>query len=86
MPKGQPPEQNIDRVVADILSSMSLKEKSIIARMDEKSLPYLQYAFDIYISPHIANDMEAGREIIQRVWQALQKAHRIRIVSQGEKA
>ena len=35
---------DMQRIVAGILSGMSLKEKSLIAQMDEKSLPYLQYA------------------------------------------
>jgi hypothetical protein len=75
--------QDLDRIVADILSGMSLKEKALIARMSEKSLPYLQYAFDVYVSRDIEDDPEAGREIIKRVWQTLQKTHRIRIVRES---
>jgi len=75
----------MQRIVADILSGMSLKEKSLIAQMDEKSLPYLQYAFDVYISKNAGEDPEAGREIMKRVWQTLQETHRIRIVKDVEK-
>lgn len=71
---------DLERVVADILSSMSLKEKSLIANMDEKSLPYLQYAFDIYISRRIGDDPKTGRDIMVRIWQTLQETHRIRLV------
>jgi len=71
---------DIDRIVADILSAMSLKEKSLIANMDEKSLPYLQYAFDVYISRNIGDDPETGREVMKRIWQTLQDTHRIRLV------
>lgn len=71
---------DMDRIVADILSGMSLKEKALIAHMNEKSLPYLQYAFDVYISRDIGDDPETGREIMKRLWQTLQKTHRIRIV------
>ena len=75
----------MQRIVADILSGMSLKEKSLIAQMDEKSLPYLQYAFDVYISKNTGDDSETGREIMKRVWQTLQETHRIRIVREGGK-
>jgi hypothetical protein len=76
---------DMQRIVADILSGMSLKEKSLIAQMDEKSLPYLQYAFDVYISKNVGDDPETGREIMKRVWQTLQETHRIRIVGKRAK-
>lgn len=79
----QYPSDDIDEFVADILSTMSLKEKSLIANMDEESLPYLQYAFDVYISRDIGDDPETGREIMKRVWQTLKKTHRIRLVKEG---
>ena len=74
---------DMDRIVADILSGMSLKEKALIANMDKKSLPYLQYAFDVYISRNIGDDQETGQEIMKRVWQTLQETHRIRIVRES---
>ncbi|MGA6926307.1 MAG: hypothetical protein WBY88_11540 [Desulfosarcina sp.] len=70
----------LDRIAADILAGMSLKEKSLIANMDGKSLPYLQYAFDVYIGPAAGDAPDVGRKIMQRIWQTLQKTHRIRIV------
>ena len=80
MKKDAPPILNIDLIVTDILAAMSLKEKSIIANMDEKSLPYLQYAFDVYISRRIGNDPEQGEEIMKQVWKTLKQTHRIRLV------
>jgi len=71
---------DMQQSVVDILSGMSLKEKALIANMDEKSLPYLQYAFDVYISKDAGDDPQTGREIMRRVWQTLQRTHRIRIV------
>ena len=70
----------------DILAGMSLKEKALIANMDEKSLPYLQYAFDVYISREVDNDPETGQEIMQRIWQTLQETHRIRLVNVSGKS
>ena len=74
------PSPDMNRIVAGILSGMSLKEKSLIANMDRKSLPYLQYAFDVYLSKDIGNDPETGQEVMRRIWQTLQETHRIRLV------
>lgn len=78
-----PPPPDMDRIVADILSGMSLKEKALIANMDAKSLPYLQYAFDVYLAKDISDDPETGQEIMKRIWQTLQETHRIRVVKEG---
>ncbi len=69
--------------MGDILSGMSLKEKSLIANMDKKNLPYLQYAFDVYISKDIGDDPETGQEIMKRIWRTLQETHRIRLVKKS---
>jgi hypothetical protein len=71
---------DLQRIADDIIAGMSLKEKSLIAHMDAESLPYLQYAFDIYISREIGDDDRWGPEIMRRVWQRLQGTHRIRLV------
>ena len=86
MKQGKNTPLDMQRIVAGILSGMSLKEKSLIAQMDEKSLPYLQYAFDVYISKSAGDDPETGREIMKQIWQTLQETHRIRIVREGEKS
>lgn len=83
MKKNEQPSRDMALIVSDILAGMSLKEKSLIANMDEKSLPYLQYAFDVYISKSIGNDQETGRMIMKRVWQVLQETHRIRLVQKN---
>jgi len=77
------PSPEMDRIVADILSGMTLKEKSLIANMEGKSLPYLQYAFDVYLSADVGDDPDSGQEIMRRIWQTLQDTHRIRLVKKG---
>jgi hypothetical protein len=77
------PSPDMDRIVANILSGMSLKEKSLIANMDGKSLPYLQYAFDVYLAKDVGDDPDSGQEIMRRIWQTLQDTHRIRLVKKG---
>ena len=74
----------VDRIVDDILEGMSLKEKSLIAHMDERSLPYLQYAFDVYISREAGDDAELGQAIMKRIWQRLQATHRIHLVGKDD--
>ena len=37
---------DIDQIFQEILADMPLKEKAIIANLDEDKVPYLQYAFD----------------------------------------
>ena len=83
MKNSKRPTPDINRTVADILSGMSLKEKSLIANMDDKSLPYLQYAFDVYLSQGVGDTPETGQEIMRRIWQTLQETHRIRLVRKG---
>ena len=80
MASDHPSAEPLQRIVNEILAGMSLKEKSLIARMSDRSLPYLQYAFDIYIDRQIGDDPELGRQIIQLLWQRLQETHRIRLV------
>lgn len=80
MAANRPSAEQMQGIVSDILAGMSLKEKSLIAHMKAESLPYLQYAFDIYIDRQVGNDPELGREIIRLLWQRLQTTHRIRLV------
>jgi hypothetical protein len=80
MASDRPSADQLQQIVSEILAGMSLKEKSLIAHMSARSLPYLQYAFDIYIERQIGNDPELGREIIQLLWERLQETHRIRLV------
>ncbi len=80
MAANRPSAKQMQRIVSDILAGMSLKEKSLIAHMKAESLPYLQYAFDIYIDRQVGNDTELGRDIIRLLWQRLQETHRIRLV------
>jgi hypothetical protein len=76
----RPDPPDIDAIAEEILAGMSLKERSLIAYMEERSLPYLQYAFDIYLTPELGDDPELGRAIMKRIWQRLQATHRIRLV------
>ena len=71
---------NIDQIVHDILADMPLKEKAIIANLDEDKVPYLQYAFDVCIRSQLGEDDEMGKDVMHRIWEVLQETHRVRCV------
>ena len=69
---------NIDQIVQEILADIPLKEKAIIANLDEEKVPYLQYAFDACIKDQLGKDDETSKDVMHRVWEVLQETHRIR--------
>ena len=70
----------IDQIVQDILADMPLKEKAIIANLDENKVPYLQYAFDVCIRSQLGKDDEMGKDVMHRIWEVLQETYRVRCV------
>jgi len=74
---------NIDHIVQEILADMPLKEKAIIANLDEDKVPYLQYlqyAFDVCIRGQLGEDDEMSKDVMHRIWEVLQETHRVRCV------
>jgi hypothetical protein len=78
--KIMPDTSNIDEMVQEILADMPLKEKAIIANLDEDKVPYLQHAFDVCISGQLCEDDEMGKDVMHRIWEILQETHRVRFV------
>ena len=70
------PSDDIDQIVSEILAGMSLREKVVIAQLDEEDLPYLQYTFDVCIG--VGDEM--GMDVMCRMWKVLQRTHRLRVV------
>jgi hypothetical protein len=68
----------IDQIVRDILADMPLKEKAVIANLDEDKVPYLQYAFDTCIRSQLGKDDEMGKDVMHRIWEVLKETHRVR--------
>ena len=69
---------DLDHIVQDILKDMPLKEKAIIANLDEEKVPYLQYAFDTCIRSQLGKDDEMSKDVMHRIWEVLQQTHRVR--------
>ena len=74
---------DIDQIVRDILGDMPLKEKAIIANLDEDRVPYLQYAFDVCIRGQLVQDDEMSKDVMHRIWEVLQETHRVRCLNSG---
>ena len=79
-------QSDIDQIVQDILADMSLKEKAAIANLDEDKVPYLQYGFDTCVRSQTGNDDQLAKDVMYRIWKALQGTHRIRSVKQKGQA
>lgn len=71
----------LDQIAQDILADMPLKEKAIIANLDEGKVPYLQFAFDTCIRSQLGKDDEMSKDVMHRIWEVLQETHRIRSVN-----
>ncbi len=71
---------DIDQIVQEILADMPLKEKAVIANLDEDKVPYLQYAFDVCIRGQLGKDDEMGKDVMHRMWEVLQETHRVRVM------
>jgi hypothetical protein len=71
---------DIDQIVQDILADMPLKEKAIIANLDEDKVPYLRYAFDACIRGQLGQDDQMGKDVMHLIWEVLQETHRVRCV------
>jgi hypothetical protein len=71
---------DIDQLVQEILADMPLKEKAIIANLDEDKGPYLQYAFDVCIKSQLGKDDEMSKDVMHRIWEVLQDTYRVRCV------
>ena len=71
---------DIDQIVQEIISDISLKEKAAIANLDEDKVPMLQYAFDVYTKDHFGFTDEMSKDFMHRIWKVLQETHRIRNV------
>ena len=71
---------DIDPIVQEILSDMSMKEKADIANLDEEDILHFHDLFDACFSGRLGLNDETGKDVIVRIWQVLQETHRIRIV------
>ena len=80
--KEKPRINVLEQIIDEIISEMPLKERTVIANMDEKDIEVLQSVFDLYVRSKI--DIESGDEeyasIMDEIWKRLRETHLLRVV------
>jgi hypothetical protein len=69
----------ISEMINDLLDDLPLQEQVLIANMSEFDVSVLQAVFGRYIKS-LAGADEDPDEILIRLWEQLQKTHRLRVV------
>ena len=73
----------LDLTVNEIISKLPLIERAFLANMKKKSVDTLQYVLDLYVRSKVDSEDEKYVNIMNELWQKLQKAHRLRLVTKG---
>lgn len=73
-----PDSINIEQIDQEFLADMPLKEKAVIANLNEDKVPYLQHAFDACIRGQPGQEDKMGKDVMHRIWERLQETHRMR--------
>ena len=73
-------KDTLDQTVDDIISELPLIERVSLANMKKEDVNTLQNVFDLYIRSKVDPEDEEYANIMNELWQRLQKTHRIRLV------
>jgi len=73
-------QDNISRIVDEILSEMPLEERVSLANMEKKDVEVLQGVFDLYIRNKIDPEDEEYENIMHELWNRVRETHRLRVV------
>ncbi len=68
-----------DNFVEEILGDLTLKEKSIIAYMDENDVEILEAILKRYVEGK-GSRLYDGKGVVKRVWASLYESHRLKVV------
>jgi hypothetical protein len=66
--------------LTQIISELPLKERVSFAKMRKEDVDTLQHIFDFYIRSKIDPEDEEYANIMNELWEKLQKTHRLRLV------
>ncbi len=70
-----------ETITNEILADLSLREKNIIANMDEHFVECLTCQFSRYFSEKAPrSDYKERVEIVKEVWRKLSRSHRLKVV------
>ncbi len=76
-----PEPDSTETIATEILSDLSLREKHIIAHMEENDIMCLACRFSKYISAKApGSDSKKRMDIVRAVWNKLCKSHRLKVV------
>ena len=70
-----------ETIADEILADLSLRDKNIIAHMDENDIMCLACRFSRYINEKApGSDSQKRMDIVRAVWSKLRESHRLRVV------
>ena len=69
----------ISEIINDLLDDLPLQEQVLIANMSQFDVSVLQAVFGKYVKVLVGTD-EDPDEILTRLWEQLQKTHKLRVV------
>jgi len=72
-----PNTDHTETIVNEILSDLSLREKHIIAHMDEMDVGILEAILKRYVEDK-GSHIYDGKHVIKRIWAQLYETHRLR--------
>lgn len=75
----KPDPEETESIADEILSDLTLREKSIIANMNTIELDTLQTIFDRYVEGKGIR-IRDGKGVMKTVWNRLQESHRLKLV------
>ncbi len=68
-----------DTITAEILEDLSLREKHIIAHMDEMDVEILEAILKRYVEDK-GSHIYDGKHVVKRIWTQLYETHRLKVV------
>ena len=76
-----PNTDHTETIATEILTDLSLREKHIIAHMDEGDIVCLTCKFSQYLSAKApGSDSKERIKIMKRIWAKLYESHRLKIL------
>ena len=70
----------LDQTVDEIISELPLIERVSLANMKKEDVDTLQHVFDLYIRSKLDPEDEGYANIMNELWQKLQKTHKLRLI------
>jgi len=73
-------KDDLDQTIDEIISELPLIERVSFANMEKENVDTLQHVFDLYVRNKVDPEDEEYANIMNELWEKLQKTHRVRLV------